>query len=87
MLYSCWDSIGRAGYELGTVHTGYTTEHTDRWVRCASRPAATARNPTARNPTAGNPSPASDVDRFTDQMDAGLLDLMRQWRAGTVPAR
>lgn len=68
VLYSCWDAIGRAGYELGSVHDGYTTYSTDRWVRCAGHTGAQWRH-------------------FIDGIDAGLLDLMRQWRAGTVPAR
>jgi uncharacterized protein len=76
-LYSCWDSIGRAGFALGSVHTGYTTYSTDRWVRCAGQPAQAPPSP----------NPASAMRRFTDEIDAGLLDLMRQWRAGTAPAR
>ena len=35
-LYSCWDSAGQAGFEVGDLDTGYApdTEITDRWVSC-----------------------------------------------------
>jgi uncharacterized protein len=35
-LYSCWESAGRPGYEVGTVANGYLSSYpADRWVSCA----------------------------------------------------
>jgi uncharacterized protein len=33
-LFSCWESAGRSGFEVGTVDTGYSDYPTDRWVSC-----------------------------------------------------
>jgi uncharacterized protein len=35
-LYSCWQSAGKAGYEVGTIDDGYLDESSvaDRWVTC-----------------------------------------------------
>lgn len=38
-LYSCWESVGRPGYEVGTVHTGFAADRGSAWVRCAAVPA------------------------------------------------
>ncbi len=35
-LYSCWESVGKQGYEVGTLSTGYEPEAVlrPRWVSC-----------------------------------------------------
>jgi uncharacterized protein len=65
-LYSCWESVGRAGYEVGTVWDGYARYPADRWVSCGhfARPAAAAHRTAA----------------FLDAVDAGVLDLIRSRR-------
>src|SRR5262249_1776503 len=58
-LFSCWESVGRPGYEVGTIESGYVDHQPRRWIR-GSR---------------------SDRDgRFTDAVDAGLLDLIWETR-------
>ncbi|HKN98688.1 MAG TPA: radical SAM protein [Pseudonocardiaceae bacterium] len=59
-LYSCWESIGRPGRQVGTVTTGYADGLGERWTTCGD--------------LAGN---TGAMRRFTDQVDAGLLDLAR----------
>lgn len=59
VLYSCWESAGRPGYQVGTVATGYRDYPPETWVSCAA--------------SAGG-------RRFTDLVDAGLLDLIADAR-------
>jgi uncharacterized protein len=67
-LFSCWDTVGRPDFQVGTVHTGYSGYPPDRWVGCGSLAA---------------PSAGPDARRFTGEIDAGLLDLHRLWRLDT----
>jgi uncharacterized protein len=41
-LYSCWESVGRPGYAVGSVHTGYVDHAPAAWVRCAGGHGVTA---------------------------------------------
>jgi uncharacterized protein len=43
-LYSCWQSIGKEGYEVGLVSTGFEPEEVirSRWVACGYEAAGTA---------------------------------------------
>lgn len=34
ILYSCWESAGRPGFEVGDVESGYRAYPAGRWVRC-----------------------------------------------------
>lgn len=64
-LYSCWETAGRPGFELGTAGRGYRAYPSQRWVRCAT--------------TAGIEHPAA-ARQFADTVDAGLLDLLDSHR-------
>lgn len=46
-LYSCWDSAGQAGYDVGTVADGYLPEESmaERWVSCGYQAGAQAAGP------------------------------------------
>lgn len=77
-LYSCWESAGRNGWEVGTVREGYRPagEVEDRWVGCGYR-------------SRGRDSAAA-VRLFSDTVDARILDhLYRTGRLelSTVGAR
>lgn len=66
-LYSCWETIGKPGYEVGTVQTGYTDYPDSVWVSCgefAARESATG----------------SAV--FADRLAVGLMELLRGRRRG-----
>jgi uncharacterized protein len=61
VLYSCWESAGKPGWEVGTVDTGYlpADQVTGRWVAC------------------GHDSRNADRSRsgwFQDAVDAKVLD-------------
>jgi uncharacterized protein len=73
-LYSCWESAGRRGWEVGTARTGYrpAAETGDRWVRCGY---ATRRT-----------EPAAAVRAFRDTVDARVLDHLHATGRLTVPA-
>jgi uncharacterized protein len=65
-LYSCWETVGRAGMEVGDVRNGYLPDNRldERWHACGY-----------------NAAPHDDADlvrRFHDRTDAELLDLMRE---------
>lgn len=61
-LYSCWESAGRPGMEVGTLREGYFASDViaDRWVTCGYQ---------------SDPALASAA--YRDEVDGGLLDLMR----------
>jgi len=63
-LYSCWDAVGRVGYEVGTVASGYLEYPPERWVRCGDSARAT-----------GAPD---RVASLADEVDAAVLDLIRE---------
>jgi uncharacterized protein len=69
-LYSCWESAGKPGWEIGTVRDGYVpVEHmVDRWVSCGYDD---------RSPVA-----AAAVAEFRDRVDAGVLDFL--YRSGRL---
>lgn len=62
-LYSCWESVGRAGYEVGDLTVGYlpADQLTARWVDCSY-------NVTDRE------SSRAAVALICDQVDAAVLD-------------
>jgi uncharacterized protein len=62
-LYSCWESAGKPGWEVGTTETGYLpSEVTDpRWVACGYE--ARAKDPAA-------------AARFQDAVDGQILDYL-----------
>jgi uncharacterized protein len=60
-LFSCWESVGRRDYEVGTAADGYRHYPADRWVRCGSL----VRHATPER-----------FAHFRDEVDAGLLDLL-----------
>jgi uncharacterized protein len=63
-LYSCWESAGKEGYEVGTISEGYAADDVvrSRWVSCGfearSRPGA------------------QDFDDFNDRVSAAILDSL-----------
>jgi uncharacterized protein len=67
-LFSCWESVGRPGYEVGTVAGGYTDYTPDQWVTCG-RFADSTDTPHA-------------TTSFQDDIDAKVLDLIRDARLG-----
>ncbi|MFF7726798.1 radical SAM protein [Streptomyces sp. NPDC008001] len=72
-LYSCWESAGRAGMEVGTVAEGYLSEElvVSRWVACEYN---------ARRRT----DPQAEQD-YRDTLDALVLDsLYRKGRLGAA---
>jgi uncharacterized protein len=60
-LYSCWESAGKQGYDVGTVTDGYLPDEQirPRWVACGYSSSA----------------PPSGAQRFQDALDGILLDL------------
>jgi len=62
-LYSCWQSAGKPGFDVGTVDEGYKRlgEVRERWVRCGYEYEQT--------------SPAIAAE-FQDRVDSRLLDYM-----------
>ncbi|RST23034.1 radical SAM protein [Streptomyces sp. WAC04770] len=72
-LYSCWETIGKPGYEVGTLQTGYTEYPEHAWVSCGEF--------AARESTTGTAS-------FADRLTVGLLELLRSHRrrAAAQPA-
>lgn len=64
-LYSCWESVGRAGYEVGTVVDGYLDASVlvDRWVDCSFNVVADGLS-------------TGWMDEATDRIDARVLDRM-----------
>jgi len=73
-LYSCWESAGKPGWELGTVDAGYLpADQVDgRWVACGYG--------------ARDVDPA-DVTRFADAVDARILDHLHDSGRLDVRAR
>jgi uncharacterized protein len=62
-LYSCWQSAGKPGFDVGTVDEGYRcfSEVREHWVRCGYEYRQT------------NPTVAGE---FLDQVDGQLLDYL-----------
>jgi uncharacterized protein len=63
-LYSCWESVGRQGYEVGTITAGYAPAEVirPRWVSCGYEA------------TNGPDSPATRA--YRDAVDATILDWL-----------
>jgi uncharacterized protein len=61
VLYSCWESAGKPGWEVGDVGTGYFDDArlTERWVSCDYDRVG--------------PSQA-EMDRFFNRVEAAILD-------------
>ncbi|WP_329164419.1 radical SAM protein [Streptomyces sp. NBC_01267] len=64
-LYSCWESAGKEGWEVGHIRSGYLPDEviTPRWVACDYDVRLT-------------PDAARAESQIGDQVDASLLDLM-----------
>jgi uncharacterized protein len=45
-LYSCWETVGRAGYAVGDVRTGYVAQPPRPWRRCGDLIARTTYDDT-----------------------------------------
>lgn len=62
-LYSCWQSAGKSGFEVGTIDDGYmeASEVADRWVTCGYE--YEQADPVA-------------VAEFEDRLDGRLLDYL-----------
>jgi uncharacterized protein len=62
-LYSCWQSAGKAGFEVGSIDGGYLDlpAHASRWVRCGDEYEQPER---------------TTVERFQDRVDGGILDYL-----------
>jgi uncharacterized protein len=71
-LYSCWESVGRPGYEVGTIGDGYRDYPRDTWVHCGDL----ALSDDGQAPLVG----------IHDEIDAGLLDLLRERQRDGVAA-
>jgi uncharacterized protein len=63
-LYSCWESAGKEGYEVGTISEGYAADEVvrSRWVSCGFE--------------ARSRSDAQDFDDFNDRVSAAILDSL-----------
>jgi uncharacterized protein len=63
-LYSCWESIGKQGYEVGTISGGYSPDEVirSRWVTCGYE-------------AAGGQESAGD-DTYRGTVDAAILDWL-----------
>lgn len=63
-LYSCWESAGKKGWEVGDIERGYLTEETvsSRWVACGYSSSDVREN--------------DDIEGFEDLVDGRLLDRM-----------
>jgi uncharacterized protein len=63
VLYSCWESAGKPGWEVGTVDTGYRPhdEVDRRWVACGYE---------------NRRADAAVAARFRDAVDARVLDYL-----------
>jgi uncharacterized protein len=73
-LYSCWESAGKPGWEVGNVGEGYRPGVDARWVSCGY--SARAIDPDAA------------TSAFTDAVDAGVLDyLYATGRLGLINGR
>ncbi len=59
-LYSCWETVGKPGWQVGTVREGYLPEVADRWISCEE--------------SYRYADDLSAVTRFQDTVDAALLD-------------
>lgn len=61
-LSSCWDTAGQAGWQVGTVHTGYLpdSEVAKPWVGCEDLYQYTADQ--------------AELELFKDRVDAALLE-------------
>jgi len=70
-LYSCWETIGKPGYEVGTVDDGYTEYPLERWVSCGE--------------FAVSATTAAQSRAFEDALTVGLLELLREHRRRRVP--
>ncbi|WP_335971367.1 radical SAM protein [Streptomyces sp. CA2R106] len=62
-LYSCWETIGKAGYEVGSVEGGYTDYPAERWVSCGE--------------FAVSATTAAQSQAFDDALTVGLLEMLR----------
>lgn len=62
-LYSCWQSAGKAGYDVGTIDAGYAPLDAvvNRWVTCGYEYRQADR---------------ATVDEFHDKVDSGVLDYL-----------
>ncbi len=63
-LYSCWESVGKDGYEVGTIGGGYAPEDVirSRWVACGYEAAATRDS--------------ADAVAYRRAVDATILDWL-----------
>ncbi|MFJ3231110.1 radical SAM protein [Streptomyces sp. NPDC086787] len=71
-LYSCWETIGKPGYEVGTIDSGYTDYDPRLWVSCAE--------------FAVREAPETVWRAFDDALTVGLLELLRSRRRMTAKA-
>lgn len=62
-LYSCWESAGKPGWEVGTIETGYlpAEQNDGRWVACGYE---------------DREKDAAAASRFQDAVDARVLDYL-----------
>jgi uncharacterized protein len=72
-LYSCWESVGKQGYEVGTITAGYAPAEVirSRWVSCGYEA------------TTGPDSAATHT--YRDAVDATILDWL--YEAGRLSRR
>ncbi|GAB3973402.1 hypothetical protein GCM10027615_36660 [Plantactinospora veratri] len=63
-LYSCWESVGKPGYEVGNVATGYLPRQIiePRWVACSYDVL--------------DKGSTMDVSAFADEIDTARLDWL-----------
>lgn len=63
-LYSCWESSGKPGWEVGHVHEGYlpVADVADRWVSCEEK--------------SHSGDEAVALRQFQDAVDGALLDAL-----------
>ncbi len=62
-LYSCWESVGRTGYEVGDLRTGYLPpdQLDGRWVDCSYNVVDRERTRPA-------------ISQICDEVDVAVLD-------------
>jgi uncharacterized protein len=69
-LYSCWETIGKPGYEVGSIDDGYHAYPAERWVSCGE--------------FAVSETTAAQSQAFDDALTVGLLELIRDRRRSAV---
>lgn len=72
-LYSCWETIGKPEYEVGTIDDGYSDYPQERWVSCGEFSKKSATEAASK--------------AFDDALSVGLLEMLRRRSRALESAR